>query len=98
MLRRALPFILAGFVIAPALAQTTVRSPTTAQGALGAQAQASYFPERLDWQQKTPEDVGMNGALLKEAVQLVLEANRALAEEAVAGEKVIKETLRISAP
>ena len=47
MLRRALPFVLAGFVIAPILAQTTVRSPTTPQGAVGAQAQASYFPERL---------------------------------------------------
>jgi predicted RNase H-like HicB family nuclease len=34
---------------------------------------------------------------LKEAVHLVLGANRALAEEAVAGKKVIKETLRISA-
>lgn len=34
---------------------------------------------------------------LKEAVQLVLDANRALAEEAVAGQNVIKETLRISA-
>ena len=34
---------------------------------------------------------------LKEAVRLVLEANRMLAEEAVAGQKVIKETLRISA-
>lgn len=34
---------------------------------------------------------------LKEAVQLVLEANRAMAEQAVAGQKVIKELLRISA-
>ena len=34
---------------------------------------------------------------LKEAVQLVLEANRSLAEDAVAGQKVIRETLRISA-
>jgi predicted RNase H-like HicB family nuclease len=34
---------------------------------------------------------------LKEAVQLVLEANRALVEEAVAGQKVIREPLRISA-
>lgn len=34
---------------------------------------------------------------LKEAVQLVLEANRAMAEQAVAGQKVIKEPLRISA-
>jgi hypothetical protein len=30
-------------------------------------------------------------------VQLVLEANRAMAEQAVAGQKVIKEPLRISA-
>ncbi len=34
---------------------------------------------------------------LKEAVQLVLEANRALVEDTVAGQNVIKETLRISA-
>ena len=34
---------------------------------------------------------------LREAVQLVLDANRALAEESVAGLEVIKETLRISA-
>ena len=34
---------------------------------------------------------------LREAVTLVLEANRALAEEAVAGKTVIKEPLRISA-
>jgi len=75
MLRRALPFVLAGFVIAPVLAQTTVRSPASPQGAAGAQAQASYFPERLDWQQKTPEEVGMNGALLNEAVQLAIAAD-----------------------
>ena len=34
---------------------------------------------------------------LQEAVQLVLEANRAMAEQAVAGQKVIKEPLRFSA-
>lgn len=34
---------------------------------------------------------------LREAVTLVLEANRVLAEEAVAGKTVIKEPLRISA-
>ena len=34
---------------------------------------------------------------LKEAVQLVLEANRALVEDTGAGKKAIKETLRISA-
>jgi predicted RNase H-like HicB family nuclease len=34
---------------------------------------------------------------LAEAVQLVLEANRALAEESLAGQRVIREPLRISA-
>lgn len=34
---------------------------------------------------------------LNEAVRLVLEANRVLAEEALAGQDVIRETLRISA-
>ena len=72
MLRRALPFILAGFVIAPVLAQTTVRSPTTPQDAVGAKAPAAYFPERFDWQHKAPGDVGMNAALVNEAVQLAI--------------------------
>src|SRR4051794_32819367 len=27
-----------------------------------------YFPERFDWQHKRPEDVGMNEALVAEAV------------------------------
>jgi len=36
-------------------------------------------------------------ASLEEAVQLVLEANRALAEEALIGRDVIREPLRISA-
>ena len=75
MLRRALPFVLAGFVIAPVLAQTTVRSPTTPQGAVGAQAQAPYFPERFDWQHKTAGEVGMNPALVAEAVQLAVAAD-----------------------
>jgi len=34
---------------------------------------------------------------LRAALQLVFEANRVMAEEAVAGKKVIKEPLRISA-
>ena len=36
-------------------------------------------------------------ANLREALQMVLEANRALAEEAVAGQTVIREPLRITA-
>ena len=60
MLRRALPLVLAALVIAPALAQN--RAP----------AQATYFPERLDWQQKTPAEVGMNPTLVTEAVRMAV--------------------------
>ncbi len=75
MLRRALPIVLAAFVIVPALAQsrtqggTQIVAPTTPQR--GVQA-AAYFPERFDWQHKTPDEVGMNGALVNEAVQLAI--------------------------
>jgi len=35
----------------------------------------AYFPERFDWQHKTPEEVGMSGALVREAVQLAIAAD-----------------------
>src|SRR5512132_4367809 len=79
MLRRALPFVLAAAVIVPALAQSRTQggsqtgSPTAPQRAV--QAQAAYFPERFDWQHKTPGEVGMNGALVNEAVQLAIAAD-----------------------
>jgi hypothetical protein len=56
MPRRILTIVLAALVIAPALAQTR-------------QTAATYFPERFDWQHKKPQDVGMNPALVEEAVQ-----------------------------
>src|SRR3954470_10836158 len=74
MLRRALPIVLAALVIAPAIAQDRIVSPTY-QRAAPAQAQAAYFPERFDWQHKTPADVGMNPALVNEAVQLAIAAD-----------------------
>src|SRR5258706_9903837 len=80
MLRRALPIVLAAVVIAPALAQnpaqrgTQVVSPANPQRAVAGQAPAGYFPERLDWQHKKPEEVGMNPALVNEAVQLAIAA------------------------
>ena len=73
MLRRVLPIVLAALVLAPALAHTGQR-PAAAQRP-AAQAPATYFPERLDWQHKTPEEVGMNGALVNEAVQLAIAAD-----------------------
>jgi hypothetical protein len=74
MLRRALPIVLAAFVLAPAFAQTPIASPTTQRPAAGAMAQATYFPDRLDWQHKKPEEVGMNPALVNEAVQIAIAA------------------------
>jgi CubicO group peptidase (beta-lactamase class C family) len=75
MLRRALPLVLAALVIAPALAQTPVVSPTFQRPGAAAQTQAPYFPERFDWQHKTPAEVGMNPALVSEAVQLAVAAD-----------------------
>src|SRR4051794_20865458 len=79
MLRRTLPLVLAALVIVPAVAQDRKvpfafrPSGATAQTQRPA-AQAPYFPERFDWQHKTPADVGMNAALVNEAVQLAIAA------------------------
>src|ERR1700704_5126582 len=61
MVRRVLALLFAALVITPALAQN--------------RAQAPYFPERFDWQHKTPDEVGMNGALVNEAVQIAIAAD-----------------------
>jgi CubicO group peptidase (beta-lactamase class C family) len=77
MLRRALPLVLAALVIVPALAQDRV-VPYFQQSRVAAQAVASrtpYFPERLDWQHKKPEEVGMNAAAINEAVQAAIAAD-----------------------
>ena len=74
MLRRSFRFALAILVaggVAPILAQTPVFSPTYAQRGVVAK-QPTYFPERLDWQRKRPEEVGMDPALVNEAVQLAI--------------------------
>ena len=83
MLRRALPLVLTTLVIVPALAQDRIVShafpPSGAtaqtQRGAGAVAQAPYFPERFDWQHKKPDEVGMNPALVNEAVQLAIAAD-----------------------
>ena len=75
MLRRALSLVFAALLVVPAVAQDRRVSPTFQRPGAAAQTQAPYFPERLDWQHKTPDEVGMNGALLKEAVQLAIAAD-----------------------
>ena len=72
MLRRAFPLLLAALVIAPTLAQDRIVSPTMQRNA--AAAQATYYPERLNWEHKKPEDVGMNPALVNEAVKIAMDS------------------------
>jgi len=75
MLRRALLIVLAALVIVPALAQTRQVSPPSPRAGAAAQAPiATYFPERFDWQHKKPEDVGMDSALVSEAVEAAVAA------------------------
>jgi CubicO group peptidase (beta-lactamase class C family) len=80
MLRRAFPIVLAALVIAPVVAQDRIISPTFKRSGATAQtqrpaAQATYYPARFDWQHKTPDEVGMNPALVNEAVQLAIAAD-----------------------
>jgi len=72
MLRRAFPLLLAALVIAPTLAQDRIVSPTMQRNAPA--AQATYYPERLNWEHKKPEDVGMNPALVNEAVKIAVDS------------------------
>jgi hypothetical protein len=70
-MKRTLPAIvaLAMVVATPVVAQRPAQpSPKPA-------AAPAYFPERLDWQHKKPEDVGMNSSLVSEAVQLAVAAD-----------------------
>jgi hypothetical protein len=66
-----LPVVLAALVIASAHAQTRASTPAKP----GAQAAGQvHFPERLDWQKKKPEEVGMDSALIAEAVKIAIAA------------------------
>ena len=66
--------------------QRAVRSPTYPRSA----AQTTiYFPERFDWQHRRPEEVGMNPALVAEAVQAAVAAEPR-------GSKVAAEMLKAS--
>src|ERR1043165_3326451 len=70
MKRAALALFLLTIVVAthPTIAQRPA-APTAVRVATPA-----YFPERFDWQHKKPEEVGMNSALVNEAVQLAIAA------------------------
>jgi CubicO group peptidase (beta-lactamase class C family) len=72
MLRRALPLVLAALVIVPVYAQSGAGSARARPGA--EPAAPVYFPERFDWQKKSPEEVGMDPALIAEAVKIAIAA------------------------
>lgn len=62
-------------VSGPLLAQQTDASPRAQSKASRASAtRSAYFPARFDWQHKKPEEVGMDAALINEAVQLAIAA------------------------
>src|SRR5262245_13407648 len=76
MVRKLSPFLTATFIILSGISFAAQRSAAPAQPpAAPAAAQASgpaYFPDRLAWQHKKPEDVGMDSARLDEAVKLAI--------------------------
>ncbi len=59
-MKRALTF---GFVVAAVTVLVAQRSTAPA---------GAYYPDRFEWQHKKAEDVGMNGAIVSEAVQLAV--------------------------
>ncbi len=54
-----------------ATAPQGVRSSTNPQNST--QSQPPYFPERFDWQHKQPEEVGMDSALIADAVKVSID-------------------------
>src|SRR5262245_42393961 len=72
MIRRALTVVVVALIVAPVLAQRPAAPANVAQRGVAARADATYFPDRFDWQHKRPEDVGMNAALVNEAVQTAI--------------------------
>jgi len=65
-----------------AVAVLAIGTPLVAQRPAGVStsrattaAPSAYFPDRFDWQHKKAEDVGMNSALVNEAVQLAIAAD-----------------------
>ena len=75
-------------IIAVALASLTVSAQQRTPAAPASTAQSArpqsptYFPERFEWQHRRPEEVGMNAALVAEAV-------KAAADHEIAGSREV---------
>ena len=61
--------MVAGALVAVTSIDAQQSRPGAPASAQTGRAQAVYFPERFDWQHKRPDEVGMNAALVAEAVQ-----------------------------
>jgi hypothetical protein len=73
MTRRVLLF--AGLMAAIATGVSLIGQPA---------AQAAYFPDRFEWTHRAPQDVGMNAALVADAVQ------QAVASETVGSRDMVE--------
>jgi len=69
-MKRAALGVLALIVVVPSF--VAGQRPAAPAPAPRAATAAPYYPERFDWQHKRPEDVGMNAALVNEAVQTAI--------------------------
>ena len=80
--------VVAVILVALALVSLTIsaeqRTPAPAAAAQAARAAAPsavYFPERFDWPHKRPEEVGMNPALVAEAVKAAIGSEMATSRD-----------------
>jgi CubicO group peptidase (beta-lactamase class C family) len=83
MKRGLVPAIAAAFLLASWHPAAQQPNTTPARVTAGAPAPAPYFPERMGWQHKRPEEAGLNAALVAESVRVAVaaesQANRDLA-------------------
>src|SRR4030095_6559400 len=68
MRRLAVAFVTTLLLVPVAASAAPAPAPRTAT----APAIQPYFPDRLSWEHKRPEEVGMNAAKLEEAVKLAI--------------------------
>jgi CubicO group peptidase (beta-lactamase class C family) len=73
MFRAALSFTAAVSVVVAA-ASGQRGAPIQRPALPNAQTAAAYFPERFDWQHKTPAEAGMDRAMLDEAVRAAIDS------------------------
>src|SRR5690348_18354871 len=74
-------------VLAIAFAVPAVAQQAPVRAAASAQAGAEYFPARLDWQHKRPEEAGMDSARVAEAVKQAIASENVRSEERRVGKE-----------